>query len=132
MITVNKQSPVPLYEQIIRQFERMVLIGDLGADTLIPSVRALSLDLSVNPNTVQKAYAELETRGITYAVPGVGRYVHQNARAVIETQYGQHLSALESTAFELALAGVEEEIVHALITKSYRRAQDYRKERGKT
>lgn len=130
MITVNKQSQVPLYEQIVRQFERMVLIGDLVPGALIPSVRTLSLSLSVNPNTVQKAYAELETRGVAYAVPGLGRYVREDARAAVAKQYGQHLNHLETTVFELALAGVEEETVLALAKKAYARAQTYQKERG--
>lgn len=60
MFNVDKVSSVPIYEQIIAEFERYVMAGLMGADDKLPSVRALSLELSVNPNTIQKAYTELE------------------------------------------------------------------------
>lgn len=132
MITISKQSPIPVYEQIISQFQRMILLGDLEANALIPSVRALSLKLSVNPNTVQKAYNELERKHITYSVPGVGRYVHPSAHDVIEKQYEQHLGTLYHAAFELAIAGIAKEKALARAEKAYRDAEEYLEKREKT
>lgn len=132
LITISKQSSVPVYEQIIQQFQRMILLGDLDPNTLIPSVRALSLELTVNPNTVQKAYNELERKHITYSVPGVGRYVHPNAHEIIEKQYEKHLETLYDAAYELALAGIPQEKAVQQIEASYRAARDFLEKREKT
>ena len=65
VFNINKVSYVPIYEQIISEFERYVMAGLLNSDDKLPSVRALSMDLSVNPNTIQKAYAELGKASVT-------------------------------------------------------------------
>ncbi|MFT9056252.1 MAG: GntR family transcriptional regulator [Ethanoligenens sp.] len=131
MITISKQSPVPVYEQIITQFQRLILLGDLPENTRIPSVRALSLKLSVNPNTVQKAYNELELKHITYSVPGVGRYVHPQARGIIEKQYEAHLGTLYNAAYALALAGIPKEKAEQQVEAAYRAVQNYLEKREK-
>lgn len=132
MITINKQSSVPVYEQLIAQFERMILLGDLHENDRIPSVRALSLEVSVNPNTVQKAYNELEHHHITYSVPGVGRYVHPHAREYIENHYAKHFDTLYDAAFHLALSGVPETQARKRLEEAYQNAKAYREERRKT
>lgn len=75
MFTIDKYSRVPIYEQIIEQVEMHIALGDLAPESLLPSVRSLSVELSVNPNTLQKAYAELERRGLCYSVPGNGCFI---------------------------------------------------------
>ena len=55
MFTIDKYSRVPIYEQIIEQVEMHIALGDLAPESLLPSVRSLSVELSVNPNTLQKA-----------------------------------------------------------------------------
>ena len=72
LLTVDKYSRIPIYEQIVEQVEMHVALGDLAPEDQLPSVRALSVELSVNPNTLQKAYTELERRGLCYTVPGSG------------------------------------------------------------
>ena len=79
MFTIDKYSRVPIYEQIIEQVEMHIALGDLAPESLLPSVRSLSVELSVNPNTLQKAYAELERRGLCYSVPGNGRFISPGA-----------------------------------------------------
>ena len=66
LLTVDKYSRIPIYEQIVEQVEMHVALGDLAPEDQLPSVRALSVELSVNPNTLQKAYTELERRGLCY------------------------------------------------------------------
>ena len=61
MFTIDKYSRVPIYEQIIEQVEMHIALGDLAPESLLPSVRSLSVELSVNPNTLQKAYAGVES-----------------------------------------------------------------------
>ena len=64
MFMIDPMSRQPVYEQIIRQMERFILSGMLAPGDQLPSVRSLSLELSINPNTIQKAYSELDVRGI--------------------------------------------------------------------
>ncbi len=68
----------PIYEQIAEWYKGMILKGVLSADEKLPSVRKLAMDLSTNPNTVQKAYGELERQGFIYTVKGRGNFVREN------------------------------------------------------
>ena len=72
MFQIDALSRVPVYEQLVDQMEKLVLSGLLKAGDPMPSVRSLSLDLLINPNTIQKAYSELDRRGILMSVPGKG------------------------------------------------------------
>ena len=76
---IDSMSRQPVYEQIVDQVEQMILSGLMRPGEQLPSVRSLSLELSINPNTIQKAYAELDGRGIIYTLPGRGGFVSQNA-----------------------------------------------------
>lgn len=89
MISIDKQSRVPVYEQLIDAFEKEIMLGIRESDSMIPSVRTLSVELGVNPNTVQKAYLELERRNITYSVPGVGRFVSKDGAAILKKDLGE-------------------------------------------
>ena len=106
MISVDKQSRVPIYEQIIDCIEKDILNGVIASDELIPSVRALSIELSTNPNTIQKAYTELERSGITYSVPGVGRYVSKDAIKIIRSKMINSESSLVQAVEDLKMAGL--------------------------
>ena len=73
-INVNLKEKRPLYEQICSGVEEQLLLGIIRADEELPSVRSLAVELSINPNTVQKAYALLEQRGFIYSVSGRGSF----------------------------------------------------------
>ncbi len=75
MIIVDYKDTIPIYEQIVERFQTLILSGALPVDEKLPSVRSLAVELSINPNTIQKAYAELERRGFIYAVKGKGNFV---------------------------------------------------------
>lgn len=75
MITIDYQSKTPLYEQIAERFQMLILKGVLKPDEQMPSVRSLATNLSINPNTIQKAYASLEQQGYIYSVKGRGNFV---------------------------------------------------------
>ena len=70
MYTTDNLSGVPVYEQIVRQTEAFILAGIMQPDSPMPSVRSVATEIAANPNTVQKAYSNLLSRGIIYAVPG--------------------------------------------------------------
>lgn len=79
MFTIDNMSRVPVYEQIVEQTERLLLSGQMKPGDAMPSVRGLATELGVNPNTIQKAYAELEHRGMTTSVPGRGSFLREDA-----------------------------------------------------
>lgn len=75
MIVLDYRDKRPIYEQVVEKLERLIICGALEANTKMPSVRSLAMELSVNPNTIQRAYAQLEQDGYLYAVIGRGNYV---------------------------------------------------------
>ena len=78
MILLDYKDRRPLYEQIVDKFSDMILKGILKPDEKLPSVRNLAMELSINPNTIQRAYMELEHRGFLYSVKGRGNFVCDN------------------------------------------------------
>ena len=75
MIILDYRDTRPLYEQIVDKFQMLILSGALEPNSRMPSVRSLAVELSINPNTVQRAYSELERNGFLYTVKGKGNYV---------------------------------------------------------
>ena len=68
----------PIYEQVVEKFQTLILKGVLEPDEQLPSVRSLAVELSINPNTIQRAYGELERQGFIYTVKGRGGFVRYN------------------------------------------------------
>ncbi|MCR5357281.1 MAG: GntR family transcriptional regulator [Lachnospiraceae bacterium] len=75
MILIDYRDSRPIYEQVVDKFRLLILNGSLKPEEKMPSVRTLAMDLSINPNTIQRAYAELERRGYIYTVKGRGNFV---------------------------------------------------------
>lgn len=75
MLTLNYRDSRPIYEQIKDGLRRMVVSGALAPDEKLPSVRALATQLSINPNTIQRSYRQLEMEGWIATVPGKGCFV---------------------------------------------------------
>ncbi|KPU42379.1 HTH-type transcriptional repressor YtrA [Oxobacter pfennigii] len=78
MISIDYRDKRPIYEQLIEGIEDMAIRGILEPDSQLISVRQLALELSINPNTIQRAYAELEKKGIIYSIKGRGSFVSGN------------------------------------------------------
>ena len=119
MYQIDVMSRKPVYEQLVDQVERFILRGVLKADQQMQSVRSLSVELAVNPNTVQKAYSELDRRGIVYSVPGKGCFVSSEAKASIGERKRGELGQFVRTVEELALAGIEKSEVLFCVEKAY-------------
>ena len=79
MIILDYKDARPIYEQVVEKFKVLILKGVLEQDGQMPSVRNLAMELSINPNTIQKAYAELERQGYIYAVKGRGNFISDRA-----------------------------------------------------
>ena len=75
MFELDLRSHKSIYEQITDKFKELIMTGELECGAKIPSVRDLSKTLGVNPNTIQKAYRELERQGYIYTATGVGTFV---------------------------------------------------------
>ena len=75
MFVIDPRSKAPIYEQLREQMRWQITMGFLAPDEPLPSVRALSAELGINPNTIQKAYREMEQEGLIYSRPGRGSFV---------------------------------------------------------
>ena len=75
MIIIDYKDTRPIYEQVAEKFKVLILKGAMQADEQMPSVRSLAMELSINPNTIQKAYAQLERDGFIYTVKGRGNFI---------------------------------------------------------
>ena len=75
MFYLDYKSGLPIYEQLYRSVTKMAAAGVMEADEKLPAVRALAMELGINPNTVQKAYQMLERDGVIYSVPGKGSFI---------------------------------------------------------
>jgi len=119
VIMIDLMSRVPIYEQIIEQLETFVLKGILDVGDQIPSVRNLSIQLSINPNTIQKAYSELVRTGIIDTVPGRGSFIAKEAKANLRNLQGNQLKELSNIVEKLALAGISKEEIIESINKVF-------------
>ena len=79
MVYIDYQDGTPIYEQIVNRYKNMIARGVLQPEEKMPSVRTLAMELSINPNTIQRAYGELERQGYIYSVKGRGNFVSNNA-----------------------------------------------------
>ncbi len=75
MILLDYRDKRPIYEQVVEKLEKLIMGGALETDSKMPSVRAMGVDLAVNPNTIQRAYNQLEKEGYLYTISGRGSFV---------------------------------------------------------
>ena len=108
MISINFRDARPIYEQVRDGFRQLILSGALPADTKMPSVRELAGQLAINPNTIQRAYRELESEGYIVSVPGRGSFVRERSDAATARRK-ELLAQLDTLAAELKLLGLTEE-----------------------
>lgn len=114
MIQLNYRDSRPIYEQIKDGFRKLIISGAMEANEKLPSVRALAMQLSINPNTIQRAIYELENDGYVYSVPGKGNFVSPDCRRD-EEHVQSLLKSMRETAAELKFLGVsEDDIINAL------------------
>ena len=119
MFQIDRFGRVPIYEQIIDQTQRLIASGALKEGDQLPSVRVLSQELSINPNTLQKAYSELERRGICVSAPGNGRFVTGDAARIVGEGLKEQLSEIKRIGEELHAAGIPFEQVLQVIYAAY-------------
>ena len=108
VVSVNYRDPRPIYEQVKDGFRKLMVSGTLKENEKLPSVRELAAELAINPNTIQRAYRELESEGYIYSVPGKGSFA-AGKQEVDEGRKKALLSQFDETVTELGYLGVSQE-----------------------
>ena len=122
MIVLDYQDRRPLYEQVTEKFRTLIYQGVLPADSRIPSVRQLAMELSINPNTLQRAYMMLEQEGLIYPVKGKGNFVADTQKIQEESKENFRQEFLELVR-KGNHTGFEEEELIALVQRGYKEEQ---------
>lgn len=116
MISINYRDPRPIYEQIQSELRRLMLTGALPLGSRLPSVRELAGQLAINPNTIQRAYRELEADGYILSVAGKGSFVAQ-VDQIAEQQKKQAVGAFLAAAQRLRALGLTQAQLTQLLTQ---------------
>ena len=125
MFRIDNQSRQAVYEQIVQQVEKYVLSGILASGDKMPSVRKLSVELNVNPNTVQRAYTELERSSVIVTSPGRGAFVSDSGLANLREERREvNLKKLEEVLIELKVAKVGKKEVLMIVEKAFEGGKD--------
>ena len=105
MIHLNSRDSRPIYEQIMDNLRRLIISGGMAPGDRLPSVRELAAQLAINPNTIQRAYRELESQGYLVTLMGKGTCAAPS-QEVRQGRIDQLWQQLDRTAAELRFAGV--------------------------
>lgn len=106
LITLDYQSRIPIYEQIIKEFEKFIALGIIKPNEQIPSIRELAYSLGINPNTVRKSYEKMETMGIIKTVSTKGTFVTDASDIAIDNKINESINKIEEIIKELELLGI--------------------------
>lgn len=124
MIEIDVRSRVPIYEQIINSVKHLSLNGVLGADEKLPSVRELSQQMTINPNTVQKAYQELERQGIIYVKRGQGSFINPTIKAINkEVSMEKIREMLKQVVLECMYLDIDKDELVKIVRETYDKGQ---------
>ncbi len=114
MLTLNYRDSRPIYEQIKDGLRKLIVTGALRPDEKLPSVRSMATELAINPNTIQRAYGELESEGYIYSVPGKGSFA-ASVQAPMEVRRMELSARLHDIITELRYLNVTDEEILALV-----------------
>ena len=114
LITLNYRDARPIYEQVRDGLRKLIVSGAIADGEKLPSVRQLASQLAINPNTIQRAYNELEAEGYAASVPGKGSFAVRTSRAADDARRTLLSERLRESARELRAMGVSQEEIDAL------------------
>lgn len=117
MITVDTRDRKPIWEQLVDNVKELVFRGILAPDEQLPAVRTLAVELAINPNTIAKAYSELEHQGIIYTLHGRGSFVSNDAAALADKKREKALKELSAAIGAAVAAGVDRSEILAMAEK---------------
>ncbi len=118
VLTVDSRSGVPIYQQIVEQVKRSTALGVLQAGEQLPTVKQLAVDLTVNPNTVARAYRDLERDGVIETAPGRGSFVRGDGATSSVKAAASDVArrSLEGPVREAKSMGLSREDLHAIVS----------------
>jgi len=119
-ITIDVKSRTPIFEQLHNNILRLALDGVLAADEQLPSVRALACELAINPNTIQRAYAELERDGIIYSLPARGSFISSDLTAAKNATKNEVCKALAEEIKKAKHFGITREEIEEILKREWR------------
>ena len=123
---LDQRSGLPVYVQIVQQVKEALRLGLLDVGDQLPTVREVVATTAINPNTVAKAYRELEHEGLVAATPGRGTFVTETLVASSVEHHDALRRALLAWLIEARRMGLDEESILALISSTVREALDRR------
>lgn len=115
MITLNYRDARPIYEQVRDGLRRLIVTGAIADGDKLPSVRALASQLAINPNTIQRAYSELEAEGYAVSVAGKGSFAVRGERAADDTRRAALTQVLRETLAELRALGMTSDELETIL-----------------
>lgn len=130
MILIDYTDRRPIYEQVAEKLADLMLRGILEQNSQLPSVRSLAMDLSINPNTIQRAYTELERQGYIYSVKGRGSFVAEN-HLIREQKRKKILEETGRLAAEARAAGISMLELQEQIIQCYGRKTETEEKGGR-
>lgn len=118
IIAIDLRNPKPIYEQIKDNIKQLIITGSLKQDEKLPSIRDLAQTTAINPNTIQKAYKDLESDGFIYVVAGRGNFVAPTPKKLDPKQIHNLYNTLKATVGELSFLGVPESKIIGVVQSS--------------
>lgn len=119
MITIDFRDRSPIYEQLVSCIKQLIIHGVFTENEQLPSVRSLAAELGINPNTIQKAYTELERQGIAYTVSGKGCFIADTAENIKKARKSEILKLLEDQAKQATELSIPLSELQDAINKGY-------------
>ncbi|MHC1694752.1 MAG: GntR family transcriptional regulator [Eubacteriales bacterium] len=119
MINIDSRDRKPIYEQLVENIKKLVLDKTLSPDEQLPSVRQLSMQLAINPNTIQKAYSQLEREGVIYTVSGKGNFISPDTDGITEAHNIQVMEELVKVLTSARSSGIEKARITGTVDKIY-------------
>ena len=116
MITINYRDLRPIYQQVKANFKELIAKGILAPGDKLPSVRELAVELAINPNTIQRAYKELEAEGVIYSVMGRGSFVSEDVDS-LNVRREELMKQFDKLTSELETLGVTPEMLYEHMRK---------------
>lgn len=118
MLEIDLKSRLPIYEQLVEGFKRLIMEEVISTDEKLPSVRSLAQELTINPNTIQKAYKALEREGYIYTVQGRGNFAQQIEKKDQREKLRTLQKDLKKILTEAIYLGMEKEDIIRLIDEA--------------
>lgn len=115
MFELDIRSRKPIYEQLVEKLKQLIINDVMKEDEKLPSVRELAQQLTINPNTIQKAYRELESQGYIYSLKGKGSFVHPVTKSQNKEELTKVREELKKLFAEAMYLGITTEEIQTLL-----------------